>query len=74
MALINRSVPVQAVLTRFAQVKKSRDELNWAQAAFSEARPLTVEEFNNGRERKEAFREAMSPQRIVVTEGDAPGF
>lgn len=62
-SLVNRSIPVQAVVTTFRQVKKQRagSDVKWGQVTFEMASPLGQEAFNNVMTKREQFYATMNP-------------
>lgn len=74
--LLNRGVPVQAVLTRFSQTRQTRGSLAWSLAVFDNARPLTEAEFQAVMGKRAQFRTSIVPQDSaapVVDEGPPGG-
>jgi hypothetical protein len=59
--LLNRSTPVQAVVTKFTQKVTEKGSLKWANAIFTTERPLTQEEFNDVLETMTRFRASIDP-------------
>lgn len=76
MSLINRQMPVQAVLTTFSQERRDNNGLVWSEARFTQARPLSREEFDAAMARRATFKDAMTPRRYTVeaTGEDQPSF
>jgi len=63
-SLLNRGVPVQAVLTRFAQETKTRGTGKYSVATFAAERALSPEEFQAALTKRARYNRQMTPQVI----------
>lgn len=58
--LLNRSTPVQAVVTKFAQTRVEKNGFRWSVATFQAERALTEDEFNAVMAKRATFRNAIT--------------
>jgi hypothetical protein len=70
-SLLNRAMPVQAVLTKFSQTVTRQGGLAWATVEFRDDRALTQAEFDRVIEVRGRFLGAMTPNAEVLVEPTA---
>jgi len=65
MSLVNKTLPVQSVVTKFSQEKKEKKGLEWAQATFEMVAELDGEQFTKIMELREQFSAVIAPEDVV---------
>jgi hypothetical protein len=60
--LLNRSIPMQTVLTKFTQERQERGQLRWAVARFAVVRQLEQEEVSAALAKRAEFMRVMTPR------------
>lgn len=67
--LLNRQLPVQAVVTGFGLFRKEgRGGNRYSVATFQQDRPLTEEEFTAAMQRRQGFWSSIAPQTVAEVE------
>lgn len=69
--LINRNLPVQAVVTKFQQEKKQKGTMKYAEARFSMAGTLTQEQFSGVMAKMQQYNTAINPPSKIETSTEA---
>jgi hypothetical protein len=64
--LLNQGMPVQAVLTEFAQEVKQRGNKRWGVVIFKDVGRLNMDEFNDVLAMRNQFSRAITPTEILV--------
>lgn len=72
--LLNRSIPIQAVVTRFAQVRTTRGANAYAIATFENSRMVTEDEFGRVMGKRAQFRMAITPQDSAAANDEPSGY
>ena len=70
-SLLNRNVPVQAVVTEFRQEKKQKGQMKYAEARFSMVGTLTDEQFQAVMQKMQQYRTAINPPERATTGTEA---
>jgi len=70
MTLLNRQIPVQAVLTEFSQEVKQKtgSQVKWGIVTFKMLRELSNEEFQQVLAKRSQYQGSMSPSSVPVAE------
>lgn len=75
MSLINKQMPVQTVITKFGQEKKSKGGKDWGQATFEMVDSLDADAFTKIQEAREQFAGVIAPEDVAPeTDSDQPSF
>lgn len=71
-SLTGRGIPVQAVVTKFAQERKEKNNNRWSVVTFSEAAMCEQEQFDAALQMRQQFRSQITPEAFDAYQGDAP--
>lgn len=72
--LLNRRIPIQAVVTEFGQAVKTKGTLRWGIVTFRMERALTNDEFTEVMTARSQYWQSITPPEVMLSTTGLPGI